>query len=86
MSLLLIAVALNQQSQGLESDLNVARFKQNGNCGYVLKPHLLRESCSTFNPQSTSSAALPGIVPRVLQIKVSGFPNVAVKCLINAQF
>ncbi|XP_067928413.1 inactive phospholipase C-like protein 2 isoform X2 [Watersipora subatra] len=63
-------VALNQQSQGLESDLNVARFKQNGSCGYILKPTLLRELSIPFNPQSGTPQNLPGIVPQLLQIKI----------------
>ncbi|XP_071450500.1 1-phosphatidylinositol 4,5-bisphosphate phosphodiesterase delta-4-like [Hetaerina americana] len=35
-------VALNYQSDDKATFLNAAKFKQNGNCGYVLKPEYLR--------------------------------------------
>ena len=38
-----ISVALNYQYLGLSMDLNRGRFLQNGRCGYVLKPAVLRE-------------------------------------------
>ena len=66
-----ILAAINQQTQGLSFDLNVARFRQNGNCGYVLKPALLRDPKSSFNPLGSSQISLPGITPQMLQIKVT---------------
>ncbi|KAF6025334.1 hypothetical protein EB796_016361 [Bugula neritina] len=63
-------VALNQQTQGLDTDLNIARFKSNGSCGYVLKPAILRQPSAVFNPEATGPLNLPGVVPRVIQLKV----------------
>ena len=37
------AVALNFQTDCPELDVNRGRFLQNGNCGYVLKPEVLRD-------------------------------------------
>lgn len=65
-----VSAALNQQSQGACYDLNAAKFKQNGSCGYVLKPALLCDPSVNFNPQSIGQH-LPGITPQVVQIKVS---------------
>ncbi|RXM98905.1 1-phosphatidylinositol 4,5-bisphosphate phosphodiesterase zeta-1 [Acipenser ruthenus] len=36
------SVALNFQSLGEAMDLNRGKFQDNGNCGYVLKPHFMR--------------------------------------------
>lgn len=33
-----LSVALNYQSEGRVMQLNEAKFRVNGNCGYVLKP------------------------------------------------
>uniref|UniRef100_A0A5F8GFJ4 Phosphoinositide phospholipase C n=1 Tax=Monodelphis domestica TaxID=13616 RepID=A0A5F8GFJ4_MONDO len=41
-------VALNYQSEGRMMQLNRAKFKMNGNCGYVLKPQQMCKG--TFNP------------------------------------
>ncbi|XP_039713776.1 1-phosphatidylinositol 4,5-bisphosphate phosphodiesterase eta-1 isoform X3 [Pteropus medius] len=41
-------VALNYQSEGRMMQLNRAKFKTNGNCGYVLKPQQMCKG--TFNP------------------------------------
>uniref|UniRef100_A0A8C4SCY6 Phosphoinositide phospholipase C n=1 Tax=Erpetoichthys calabaricus TaxID=27687 RepID=A0A8C4SCY6_ERPCA len=43
-------VALNFQTPCLQMDLYQGMFKQNGHCGYILKPKFLRESTSQFNP------------------------------------
>eukprot|EP00070_Physeter_catodon_P019777 XP_023980198.1 1-phosphatidylinositol 4,5-bisphosphate phosphodiesterase eta-1 isoform X2 [Physeter catodon] len=43
-------VALNYQSEGRMMQLNRAKFKTNGNCGYVLKPQQMCKG--TFNPFS----------------------------------
>lgn len=45
-------MALNFQSRGLPMDLNNGRFRDNGGCGYVLKPHFLRSGEATFDPGS----------------------------------
>jgi len=69
-SMFIFIVALNQQTQGLDTDLNIARFKSNGSCGYVLKPAILRQPSAVFNPEATGPLNLPGVVPRVIQLKV----------------
>ncbi|XP_071382007.1 1-phosphatidylinositol 4,5-bisphosphate phosphodiesterase zeta-1-like [Centroberyx affinis] len=43
-------VALNFQSVGLPMDLNNGCFQDNGGCGYVLKPAVLRSSQRSFDP------------------------------------
>ncbi|XP_041806200.1 1-phosphatidylinositol 4,5-bisphosphate phosphodiesterase delta-4 [Chelmon rostratus] len=44
-------VALNFQTAGLEMDLNDGLFRQNGCCGYVLKPDFLRDANTQFSPE-----------------------------------
>ena len=36
-------VAINYQTPGFERDLYLGKFKQNGNCGYVLKPDFMQK-------------------------------------------
>ncbi|XP_028660037.2 1-phosphatidylinositol 4,5-bisphosphate phosphodiesterase delta-1a isoform X1 [Erpetoichthys calabaricus] len=48
-------VALNFQTPCLQMDLYQGMFKQNGHCGYILKPKFLRESTSQFNPMCVTS-------------------------------
>ncbi|XP_022534882.2 1-phosphatidylinositol 4,5-bisphosphate phosphodiesterase delta-1b isoform X1 [Astyanax mexicanus] len=43
-------VALNFQTPGRDMDLNQGLFRQNGLCGYVLKPAYLRDRGSEFDP------------------------------------
>ncbi|XP_047247121.1 1-phosphatidylinositol 4,5-bisphosphate phosphodiesterase zeta-1-like isoform X1 [Girardinichthys multiradiatus] len=45
-------VALNFQSLGLPMDLNDGRFRDNGGCGYTLKPAVLMSSERSFDPNS----------------------------------
>ncbi|KAJ7324639.1 hypothetical protein JRQ81_017659 [Phrynocephalus forsythii] len=40
-------VALNYQTDGRVMQLNQAKFRMNGNCGYILKP---QQMCKGFNP------------------------------------
>ncbi|XP_063067811.1 1-phosphatidylinositol 4,5-bisphosphate phosphodiesterase delta-4 [Engraulis encrasicolus] len=44
-------VALNFQTAGVEMDLNDGLFSQNGRCGYVLKPDIMRGSTRGFDPE-----------------------------------
>ncbi|XP_036290461.1 1-phosphatidylinositol 4,5-bisphosphate phosphodiesterase delta-4 isoform X1 [Pipistrellus kuhlii] len=44
-------VAMNVQTAGLEMDICDGLFRQNGGCGYVLKPDFLRDSQSSFQPE-----------------------------------
>eukprot|EP00794_Sanderia_malayensis_P016917 gene16917-18623_t len=61
-------VALNYQYPGLSLDLNRGRFLQNGKCGYVLKPAVLREEVAYYSPQIKGE--IPGVCSLNLQIKV----------------
>lgn len=49
--LLFLKVALNFQTAGLEMDLNDGLFRQNGCCGYVLKPDFMRDGSTQFSPE-----------------------------------
>nr|XP_025747341.1 1-phosphatidylinositol 4,5-bisphosphate phosphodiesterase delta-4 [Callorhinus ursinus] len=44
-------VAMNVQTAGLEMDIYDGLFRQNGACGYVLKPDFLRDVQSSFHPE-----------------------------------
>ncbi|XP_077011270.1 1-phosphatidylinositol 4,5-bisphosphate phosphodiesterase delta-4 [Tamandua tetradactyla] len=44
-------VAMNMQTAGLEMDICDGLFRQNGGCGYVLKPDFLRDAQSSFHPE-----------------------------------
>ncbi|XP_042535143.1 1-phosphatidylinositol 4,5-bisphosphate phosphodiesterase delta-4 [Dipodomys spectabilis] len=44
-------VALNMQTAGLGMDICDGFFRQNGSCGYVLKPKFLRDTQSSFHPE-----------------------------------
>ncbi|XP_069564218.1 1-phosphatidylinositol 4,5-bisphosphate phosphodiesterase zeta-1-like isoform X1 [Brachyistius frenatus] len=67
-------VALNFQSLGLPMDLNDGRFQDNGGCGYVLKPAVLRSSQKSFNP----SCSQHGLKPTHLLLKVISGSNMPV--------
>lgn len=45
------SVAMNVQTAGLEMDIYDGLFRQNGGCGYVLKPDFLRDTQSSFHPE-----------------------------------
>eukprot|EP01053_Blabericola_migrator_P003504 Blabericola_migrator_1__3503@NODE_203_length_11435_cov_141_633445_g174_i0_p1_GENE_NODE_203_length_11435_cov_141_633445_g174_i0NODE_203_length_11435_cov_141_633445_g174_i0_p1_ORF_typecomplete_len885_score148_01PIPLCX/PF00388_19/3_2e55PIPLCY/PF00387_19/3_6e34Mcp5_PH/PF12814_7/1_6e10C2/PF00168_30/3_5e07PH_12/PF16457_5/8_8e06EFhand_7/PF13499_6/0_018EFhand_7/PF13499_6/0_00087EFhand_7/PF13499_6/1_5e02EFhand_10/PF14788_6/5e05EFhand_like/PF09279_11/29EFhand_like/PF09279_11/0_019EFhand_8/PF13833_6/0_063E len=45
-------VALNYQGIGLSTLMNLGRFLDNGNCGYVLKPSVISDPVSTLDPFS----------------------------------
>ncbi|KAJ8352837.1 hypothetical protein SKAU_G00243130 [Synaphobranchus kaupii] len=61
-------VALNQQTPGVMLDLHRGRFAQNGGCGYVLRPAVMREEVSYFSTQG----CVPGVPPQTLRVKVIG--------------
>ncbi|XP_036885022.1 1-phosphatidylinositol 4,5-bisphosphate phosphodiesterase delta-4 [Sturnira hondurensis] len=44
-------VAMNVQTAGPEMDIYDGLFRQNGGCGYVLKPDFLRDTQSSFYPE-----------------------------------
>ncbi|XP_021558801.1 1-phosphatidylinositol 4,5-bisphosphate phosphodiesterase delta-4 [Neomonachus schauinslandi] len=49
-------VAMNVQTAGLEMDIYDGLFRQNGACGYVLKPDFLRDVQSSFHPERPISS------------------------------
>ena len=63
-----VAVALNYQTCGLMMDLSDGRFMQNGGCGYILKPAVMRDEIAYF--RAGTRDIIPGISPQILQIKV----------------
>uniref|UniRef100_A0A8C2IQW7 Phosphoinositide phospholipase C n=1 Tax=Cyprinus carpio TaxID=7962 RepID=A0A8C2IQW7_CYPCA len=66
-------VAMNYQTPGLLLDLNIAWFRQNGNCGYVLRPAIMREQVSYFSANTKDS--VPGVSPQLLHIKIISGQN-----------
>lgn len=49
-------------------DLNDGLFRQNGSCGYVLKPSFMREDKKRFDPETPQKR--DGYQPVVLTIQV----------------
>uniref|UniRef100_A0A8C3TJ78 1-phosphatidylinositol 4,5-bisphosphate phosphodiesterase delta-4 n=1 Tax=Chelydra serpentina TaxID=8475 RepID=A0A8C3TJ78_CHESE len=68
-------VALNVQTAGAEMDLSDGLFRQNGRCGYVLKPAFLRDAGTAFDPDDPRSRAEGG--PWRLVISGQQLPKVA---------
>ncbi|XP_053554996.1 inactive phospholipase C-like protein 2 isoform X2 [Bombina bombina] len=66
-------VAMNYQTPGLMMDLNNGWFRQNGNCGYVLRPSIMREEVSYFSANAKDS--LPGVSAQLLHIKIISGQN-----------
>ncbi|NWW27380.1 PLCH1 phosphodiesterase, partial [Falcunculus frontatus] len=61
-----LILALNYQSEGRVMQLNEAKFRVNGNCGYVLKPQQMCKG--TFNPYSADP--LPASPKKQLILKI----------------
>lgn len=66
-------VSMNFQTAGLMMDLNTAWFRQNGNCGYVLRPAIMRQEVSYFSADTRDT--VPGVSPQLLHVKVCSFKN-----------
>ncbi|MGH0156591.1 UNVERIFIED_CONTAM: hypothetical protein FKN15_031762 [Acipenser sinensis] len=66
-------VAMNYQTHGLMMDLNIGWFRQNGNCGYVLRPAIMREEVSYFSANAKDS--LPGVSAQLLHMKIISGQN-----------
>uniref|UniRef100_A0A668AY50 Phosphoinositide phospholipase C n=1 Tax=Myripristis murdjan TaxID=586833 RepID=A0A668AY50_9TELE len=66
-------VALNQQTPGAMLDLHRGRFTQNGGCGYVLRPAVMREEVSYFSAHT--QGCVPGVPPQTLRVKVISAHN-----------
>jgi len=45
-------VALNYQTSGVPMQVNIGKFRDNGGCGYLLKPQFLRDPTASFNPHT----------------------------------
>ena len=50
-------------------DLNDGKYIQNGGCGYVLKPAIMREPITYFSANTRD--IIPGVSPQILHVKVS---------------
>ncbi|MEQ2194333.1 hypothetical protein XENOCAPTIV_027580, partial [Xenoophorus captivus] len=61
-------VSMNFQTAGLMMDLNTAWFRQNGRCGYVLRPAIMRQKVSYFSADTKDT--VPGVSPQLLHVKV----------------
>lgn len=61
-----LIVALNFQTRDLAMELNKALFADNGGCGFVLKPEILRNPDLKFNPNDLNTMRNK----QVLEIKV----------------
>ncbi|XP_022111015.1 1-phosphatidylinositol 4,5-bisphosphate phosphodiesterase delta-4-like isoform X2 [Acanthaster planci] len=59
-------VALNFQTAGDEMDLNLGKFQQNGNCGFILKPVFLRKANMQFNPDSPGDQYTQKLTLRII--------------------
>ncbi|XP_017282206.1 inactive phospholipase C-like protein 2 [Kryptolebias marmoratus] len=66
-------VSMNFQTAGLMMDLNTAWFRQNGNCGYVLRPAIMRQEVSYFSADTKDT--VPGVSPQLLHVKVISGQN-----------
>nr|XP_061808436.1 inactive phospholipase C-like protein 2 [Nerophis lumbriciformis] len=66
-------VSMNFQTAGLMMDLNAAWFRQNGNCGYVLRPAIMRQEVSYFSADTKET--VPGVSPQLLHVKVISGQN-----------
>ncbi|XP_069554761.1 inactive phospholipase C-like protein 2 [Brachyistius frenatus] len=66
-------VSMNFQTAGLMMDLNTAWFRQNGSCGYVLRPDIMRQEVSYFCADTRDT--VPGVSPQLLHVKVISGQN-----------
>lgn len=66
-------VSMNFQTAGLMMDLTTAWFRQNGNCGYVLRPAIMRQEVSYFSADTRDT--VPGVSPQLLHVKVISGQN-----------
>ncbi|XP_041118250.1 inactive phospholipase C-like protein 1 [Polyodon spathula] len=66
-------VAMNYQTPGPMMDLHTGWFQQNGGCGFVLRPAVMREEVSYFS--ANTMGTVPGVPPQILRIKVISGQN-----------
>ncbi|KHN74602.1 1-phosphatidylinositol 4,5-bisphosphate phosphodiesterase beta-4 [Toxocara canis] len=70
--------AMNMQTPDTPFQMNSAFFEQNGRCGYVLKPNLMRKPDAKFNPFETRNMDL--VVPAYLSLTVISAQMLSVVC------
>uniref|UniRef100_F1KS80 1-phosphatidylinositol 4,5-bisphosphate phosphodiesterase n=2 Tax=Ascaris suum TaxID=6253 RepID=F1KS80_ASCSU len=70
--------AINMQTPDIPFQMNSAFFEQNGRCGYVLKPNLMRKPDAKFNPFETRNMDL--VVPAYLSLTVISAQMLSVLC------
>uniref|UniRef100_A0A8C5LM97 Phosphoinositide phospholipase C n=1 Tax=Jaculus jaculus TaxID=51337 RepID=A0A8C5LM97_JACJA len=66
-------VAMNFQTPGPMMDLHTGWFLQNGGCGYVLRPSIMRDEVSYFS--ANTKGIVPGVSPLALHIKIISGQN-----------
>uniref|UniRef100_UPI00358FEC95 1-phosphatidylinositol 4,5-bisphosphate phosphodiesterase delta-4-like isoform X2 n=1 Tax=Myxine glutinosa TaxID=7769 RepID=UPI00358FEC95 len=66
-------VALNFQTAGIPMDLNRGFFRNNGRCGYVLKPSFMTDGHCKFSPDQPTFSARKGVE---LGIKIISAQNI----------
>ncbi|KAM7152992.1 inactive phospholipase C-like protein 1 [Macrochelys suwanniensis] len=66
-------VAMNYQTPGPMMDLHTGWFLQNGGCGYVLRPSVMRDEVSYFS--ANTKGIVPGVSPQVLHVKIISGQN-----------
>jgi hypothetical protein len=62
-------VALNYQTSSTPMWINEAKFKENGNCGYILKPEWMLDPSVNFtlkSPSSTPGSHVSNLVVEVM--------------------
>jgi len=64
-------------------DLNDGRFLQNGGCGYVLKPAVMRDEMAYFSANTRD--LIPGVSPLILHIKVRYHCRSGILCITYQQ-
>ena len=76
-------VALNYQTPGLPMQLNDSKFRENGGCGYVLKPAYMLSDAVTPMPPCTitihvlSAQQLPKLSAKVIHEAVNPYVSVS---------
>nr|CAD7261550.1 unnamed protein product [Timema shepardi] len=80
----ILPVALNFQTPGQMMDLYDGKFRQNGGCGYVLKPAIMRDQISFFS--ANAKDLIPGVSPQILHLKVKSVICCGTCQVISAQY
>lgn len=76
-------VALNYQTDGIPMQVNDGRFRENGNCGYLLKPLFLRDRDIDFHPHVFPGTPVRGATMTHLTIRVISAQNLPRARIIN---